>query len=89
LAVHVGAAEDETSRLSHWHIPEAHYLEVVGRCAFAFDGTVSIQQPLIEPLYSGKSLLGSGCRSFCGPLVRARALDIVQDYWKNRLGQPR
>ncbi len=62
LAVHLSPTEDETSRLSHWHIPEAHYLEVWGDVR-AFDGTVSIQQPLIEPLYSGKSPLGSALRA--------------------------
>ena len=54
LRVHLGLFEDETSTLCHWHIPEAHFLESWSD-ARAFDGTVSILQPLIAPLYGGKS----------------------------------
>jgi molybdopterin-containing oxidoreductase family iron-sulfur binding subunit len=54
MVVRLGQYFDETSRWSHWHIPEAHYLETWSD-ARAFDGTVTITQPLIEPLYSGKS----------------------------------
>jgi len=47
---------DETSELSKWHLPQAHELEAWGD-ARAYDGTVSIVQPLIEPLFNGKSSL--------------------------------
>ena len=56
LRVHLGSHQDETSDYCHWHIPEAHYLESWGDVR-AFDGTVSICQPLIEPLYGGKSII--------------------------------
>jgi len=52
--IHVGLYEDETSELCQWHLPEAHYLETWGD-ARAYDGRVSFTQPLIEPLYDGKS----------------------------------
>ncbi len=52
--VHLSLYDDETSALCHWHIPEAHFLEAWSD-ARAFDGTVSIVQPLIAPLYGGKS----------------------------------
>jgi len=54
LRVHLSLYDDETSALCHWQIPEAHFLEAWsdGR---AYDGTVSIVQPLIAPLYGGKS----------------------------------
>jgi molybdopterin-containing oxidoreductase family iron-sulfur binding subunit len=53
--VHLGQYYDETAFLCHWHIPEAHYLEMWSD-ARAFDGTASIVQPLIAPLYESKSI---------------------------------
>ena len=79
--VHFGLYFDETARLCHWHIPETHYLEAWGDVR-AFDGTVSIVQPLIEPIYGGKSPLellgalsgGSGKRGY----------DILREHWKGQ-----
>jgi len=51
---HLGSHVDETGQISHWHIPSAHYLESWSD-ARSYDGTVSIVQPLIEPLYGGRS----------------------------------
>ena len=85
LAVHHGLFEDETSALCHWHIPATHYLEAWGDIR-AYDGTVSIQQPLIEPLYSGKSAL-EVASVLLGRASR-KSLDIVQDYWKKRTDNP-
>jgi molybdopterin-containing oxidoreductase family iron-sulfur binding subunit len=50
LLVHVSSHFDETSEYCDWHIAESHYLETWGD-ARAFDGTVSVIQPLIAPLY--------------------------------------
>jgi len=55
VKIHHGLYVDETAALCQWHVPAAHYLESWGD-ARAFDGTVSLLQPLIEPLYAGKSL---------------------------------
>jgi MoCo/4Fe-4S cofactor protein with predicted Tat translocation signal len=52
--VHLGSHVDETGFLSVWHINKAHYLES-WTDARAYDGTISIVQPMIEPLYQGKS----------------------------------
>jgi molybdopterin-containing oxidoreductase family iron-sulfur binding subunit len=52
--VHLGTHNDETGQIAHWHIPAAHYLESWSD-ARAYDGTVSVVQPLIEPLYGGRS----------------------------------
>ncbi len=52
--VHLGLYDDETSRLCQWHIPETHFLETWGD-ARAFDGTATVMQPLILPLYDGRS----------------------------------
>ena len=54
LRIHHRLYLDETSYLCDWHLPEAHYLETWSD-ARAFDGTASIVQPLIEPLYQGRS----------------------------------
>ncbi|HVR38842.1 MAG TPA: TAT-variant-translocated molybdopterin oxidoreductase, partial [Thermoanaerobaculia bacterium] len=53
---HLSPYYDETSMHCHWHIPETHYLETWGD-ARAHDGTISIQQPLIAPLYNGRAAL--------------------------------
>ena len=79
--IHLGLYEDETAEQCHWHVPEAHFLEAWGD-ARAYDGTVSTIQPLIAPLYDGKStyellavLLGQPGRA---------GHDIVRDCWKSQ-----
>ncbi len=51
---HLSPYYDETSLRCHWHIPETHWLESWSD-ARAHDGTISIVQPLIAPLYNGRS----------------------------------
>jgi MoCo/4Fe-4S cofactor protein with predicted Tat translocation signal len=52
--VHLGSHVDETGFYSTWHVNKAHYLESWSD-ARAYDGTISIIQPMIDPLYGGKS----------------------------------
>ena len=54
--VHAGLYRDETALESDWHVPLAHFLETWGDVR-ASDGTISVQQPLIAPLYGGKSAI--------------------------------
>jgi Fe-S-cluster-containing dehydrogenase component/anaerobic selenocysteine-containing dehydrogenase len=54
LTVHASLHVDETSEKTTWHVPRAHEFESWGD-ARSLDGTVSIQQPLIAPLYAGRS----------------------------------
>ena len=54
VRVHLGLYKNETAELCQWHIDQAHELEAWGD-ARAYDGTASIIQPLIAPLYNGKS----------------------------------
>jgi MoCo/4Fe-4S cofactor protein with predicted Tat translocation signal len=56
LRIRLGLYSDETSQVCQWQMPEAHSLETWGD-ARAFDGTVTIQQPLIQPLYGGRSAM--------------------------------
>jgi len=53
-SIHLSLYDNETSHAALWHVPRAHFLEAWGDCR-AWDGTVSICQPLIEPLYGGKT----------------------------------
>jgi molybdopterin-containing oxidoreductase family iron-sulfur binding subunit len=50
--IHLSLYRNETSVACLWNVPKAHYLESWGD-ARAYDGTVSVQQPLIEPLFGG------------------------------------
>jgi molybdopterin-containing oxidoreductase family iron-sulfur binding subunit len=52
--VHLSLHDDETSRRCRWHLPRAHQLEEWGD-GRAWDGTWTCRQPLIEPLYGGRS----------------------------------
>jgi MoCo/4Fe-4S cofactor protein with predicted Tat translocation signal len=54
VRIRLGLFEDETSRVSTWHLPRAHYLESWGDVR-GWDGTYSVQQPLIAPLYGGRT----------------------------------
>ena len=78
--VHLSSYDNETSQLSHWHLPEAHFLEAWSD-ARAYDGTASLVQPLIAPLYSGKSA-HDVINAMLGPSTLT-AYDLIRDYWKN------
>jgi Fe-S-cluster-containing dehydrogenase component len=54
FTVHASLFVDETSAKCVWHVPRAHPYESWGD-ARALDGTLSVQQPLISPLYGGRS----------------------------------
>ena len=54
IVAHLGTHVDETGQISHWHIPAAHYLESWSDVR-SYDGTVSIVQPMIDPLYGGRT----------------------------------
>ena len=83
--IHVGAYRDETSRFARWHLPLAHYLESWGD-ARATDGTASVVQPLIEPLYGAKSLVEVLALAATGESRDGR--DLVRETWSGILGLP-
>jgi MoCo/4Fe-4S cofactor protein with predicted Tat translocation signal len=79
LSVHLGLHVDETAALCRWHLPQAHFLESWSDTRTA-DGTAALQQPLMAPLYGGKSahqllaaLLGQGSIS---------DRTIVREHWR-------
>jgi MoCo/4Fe-4S cofactor protein with predicted Tat translocation signal len=78
LRAHLSLFDDETSAVCQWHLPEAHYLETWGD-ARAFDGAASIQQPLIQPLYSGRS--GHQLLQMLTEQSELSPYDIVKGYW--------
>jgi MoCo/4Fe-4S cofactor protein with predicted Tat translocation signal len=78
---HLGLYNDETAAWCHYHVPQAHDLESWGD-ARAFDGTIGIVQPLIAPMYSGKTALDV-VNVLNGKADRS-AHDTVRDYWKTR-----
>ncbi len=82
LRVHLGSHVDESAEICHWHIPEKHYLETWsdGR---AYDGTVSIVQPLIAPLYDGKSI-HEVVQVFFRENYDKTDHDIVKGYWQTQ-----
>jgi MoCo/4Fe-4S cofactor protein with predicted Tat translocation signal len=77
--VHVGLYYDETAALAHWHLPMAHPLESWGDTA-AYDGTLTVTQPLILPLFGGRSALEVLAQVAGIADTSARAL--VESTWK-------
>jgi molybdopterin-containing oxidoreductase family iron-sulfur binding subunit len=82
-SIYLAFYADETASLSTWSIPAAHYMEMWGD-ALAFDGTPTLVQPVIEPLYGGKSpselvaaLMGQG---------DARGYDLLRGFWQRQMG---
>jgi MoCo/4Fe-4S cofactor protein with predicted Tat translocation signal len=78
----LGLYEDETSALCHWHVPQAHELESWGD-ARGYDGTATVIQPLIAPLYSGKSEVDF--LAVLNAQASKPSHDFVHDYWQSQL----
>jgi molybdopterin-containing oxidoreductase family iron-sulfur binding subunit len=77
--VHLGLYEDETSAQCHWQVPEAHFLESWSD-ARGHDGTASIVQPLIAPLYGGRS--AHELLAAMSDRPERTAYDLVREFWK-------
>ena len=80
-SIHLGLDDDETAAAVKWHIPEAHFLESWSD-ARAVDGTAAIQQPLISPLYDGKT-----AAEIVALLIDSKdkkAYDIVKNFWQSQ-----
>jgi molybdopterin-containing oxidoreductase family iron-sulfur binding subunit len=83
MSVHLGSHVEETGSEAIWHLPAAHYLESWSDVR-SYDGTVSIIQPLIEPLYGGHSahdlIQAMLSDSDGGPTLSA--YEAVRETWK-------
>ncbi|MBV9642568.1 MAG: TAT-variant-translocated molybdopterin oxidoreductase [Verrucomicrobia bacterium] len=85
ISIHMGLYANETAEHCQWHIPEAHALESWSD-ACAFDGTATIMQPVIEPLFAGKSrhqLLAALLED-----AASDSYDLVRAYWQTQLPAP-
>jgi MoCo/4Fe-4S cofactor protein with predicted Tat translocation signal len=83
-SIALGHSVDETSSQAEWHIPRAHYLESWGD-ARAVGGTLSVVQPLILPLFGGRSAL-----EVLGLMVGGKdrpGYEIVRETWNPILGE--
>jgi molybdopterin-containing oxidoreductase family iron-sulfur binding subunit len=78
LRLHSGLFHDETATYCHWHVPSAHFLEAWGD-ARTVDGTVTIVQPLIQPLYGGKS--PHEVIATLSDRPERNGYDLVREYW--------
>ena len=81
VRVHHGLYQDETADLCQWHVPATHELEAWGD-ARAYDGTVSIIQPLIASLYNGKS--ATEFVALLSGQADATGYDLVRAYWQKQ-----
>ena len=77
--VHLSLGFDETSSACQWHVPMAHFLESWSD-ARAYDGTATIVQPLIAPLYGGRTV-----HEIVATLMEESGKsshDLVREYWR-------
>ncbi len=79
----LAAEENETWAAAEWQLPEAHVFEAWGD-AMAADGTASIQQPMVAPLYRGKPALEVA--AMVAGLENTKPHDIVKGYWAAKWG---
>jgi molybdopterin-containing oxidoreductase family iron-sulfur binding subunit len=81
LGVQLSIYKNETTDHVHWHVPETHYLETWGD-ARAYDGTASVIQPMITPLFEGRS--AHELLAIFTDQAGTSPYDLVQTYWKSQ-----
>ena len=80
FSVHMGLYRDETAHACDWHIPMAHELEAWSD-ARSIDGTASLIQPVIAPLYGGRS--PHEVMDMLADTRTAGAHERVRAFWRN------
>jgi molybdopterin-containing oxidoreductase family iron-sulfur binding subunit len=78
-SVHLSLERNETSAACRWHIPKTHFLESWSDLR-SYDGTVTIMQPLIAPLFGGKSE-HEVLEALIQPGSDRGSHDITREYW--------
>jgi Fe-S-cluster-containing dehydrogenase component len=81
----LGLYENESARDARWFVPMSHYLESWGD-ARAYDGTLSIVQPLIQPLYESRSPAQLYAALAGMPDDETDAYDLLRQAWAKRAG---
>lgn len=84
FSLHAGTHGDETAGVTHWHWPLAHELEVWSDLR-ATDGTASLVQPLVRPLYGGRS--AHEILSLLSGEPASAGYDLVRATWRDRGGE--
>ncbi len=80
-SAYLGLYLNETASACHWAAPQAHYLEGWGDSR-AYDGTVSLTQPLVQPLWGGRTT-AQLLATMLGDSADGRAL--LRDQWRETL----
>ncbi len=80
--VHLSLYDDETSAYCQWHLAGAHAFEAWGDSR-SLDGTVTLIQPLIAPLYGGKT--SYDVLALFGDTTDASAFESVRAHWQKTL----
>ncbi|MGI8494662.1 MAG: TAT-variant-translocated molybdopterin oxidoreductase [Pyrinomonadaceae bacterium] len=80
--VHLVQFVDETAEVCHWHVSEKHFLESWGDSR-AYDGTVTLTQPLIQPLYDSKNIY-EVVQLFLKENFDKKDQDIVKEFWQKQ-----
>jgi MoCo/4Fe-4S cofactor protein with predicted Tat translocation signal len=79
FAVHHSLHFDETSALCEWHIPANHFLESWSDVR-AFDGTVTLMQPLLERLFQSRT--SHEVLAAMMGLQHLSSHDVLRRYWQ-------
>jgi molybdopterin-containing oxidoreductase family iron-sulfur binding subunit len=81
VIIQLSLYHNDTTDYCDWHIPQAHYLESWSD-ARAVDGTATIIQPMILPLYNGKS--EHEILAIFTDQPGASGYDLLQAYWRSQ-----
>ena len=78
VLIHAGLFAEETGAKATWHLPLAHFLESWGD-ARAFDGTVSLVQPLIRPIFGAR--VGNSILAQLAGVPETSDLELLKGTW--------